>query len=128
MAKPDDTRITHVPANAKTGSTPTTSNTIPSDTELIHVLEALLAAARVRLANNKAKPLPPKSARAPTIKPRRRVTVRGGVIPGKPGSDANMPWIRLCGNWLVPVGFGLHKRVRVHVATDCLILIPEGVI
>jgi hypothetical protein len=139
MAKPDDTRIAPASKNAAPGSSsnriPGTSSshiaeTLPSLTPtpapnpttqhaaLIPVLEALLA----KLKAATAAPVPPKSARPPRIKPRRRVTV-GTSLP--PASDAHIPRIRLCGHWLVRAGFGLHTGVRVHVAQDCLILIPE---
>jgi hypothetical protein len=68
-------------------------------------------------------PVPPKSARPPQIKARRRVTVTASTAPDL---DGNTPWIRLCGHWLEPAGFAMHTRVRVHVAHGCLILVPEG--
>jgi hypothetical protein len=113
MAKPDDTRITHVPANANQSSIP-----IPATTHLTPILEALLA----RLANSKAAPVPPKFARPARIKPRRRVTVSASPTPA---GGANVPCIRLCGHWLTAAGFALHTPVRVHVAKGFLILIPE---
>ena len=124
MAKPDDTRNALVSANTSTSSsassridnTPTTA--ISDHAALIPVLEALLA----KLKAAKAGPVPPKHARPPRIKPRRRVTVSASV---SPDTGANIPQIRLCGHWLVTAGFGLHTRVRVHVAKDCLILKPE---
>ena len=132
MAKPDDTRNALVSANTSTSSsassrianTPAAPITTPATTAisdhaaLIPVLEALLA----RLKAAKAGPVPPKHARPPRIKPRRRVTVSASV---SPDTGANIPQIRLCGHWLVPAGFGLHTRVRVHVVKDCLILKPE---
>ena len=134
MAKPDDTRNALVSANTSTSSTassridntpavptttaPTTTTAISDHAALIPVLEALLA----KLKAAKAGPVPPKHARPPRIKPRRRVTVSASV---SPDTGANIPQIRLCGHWLVTAGFGLHTRVRVHVAKDCLILKPE---
>ena len=41
------------------------------------------------------------------------------------GQD-HTPWIRLCGHWLETAGFALHKRVDVHVAHGCVVLIPKG--
>ena len=128
MAKPDDTRITHVPANAGSGNTDNTGTTpsyitpIADSRALVALLEALLETARGKLASSEAAPLPPKSARPGLIKYRRRVTVSASVPPAC--ADA-IPWIRLCGHWLTQAGFGLHRRVRVHVVKDCLILIPE---
>ena len=124
MAKPDDTRIAHASANtnprSSTGSriadTPATPTAITDNAALIPVLEALLA----RLKASKAAPKPPKHARPPRIKPRRRVTVSISTT-----AAAHIPQIRLCGYWLVPAGFGPHTRVRVHVAKDCMILTPE---
>jgi Toxin SymE, type I toxin-antitoxin system len=133
MAKPDDTRNALVSANTRTSSNassridntsagPTTTapatTAISDHAALIPVLEALPA----KLKAAKAGPVPPKHARHPRIKPRRRVTVSASV---SPDTGANIPQIRLCGHWLVPAGFGLHTRVRVHVAKDCLILKPE---
>ncbi len=134
MAKPDDTRIALVFANTSTSSSATSgidntpaaapTTTAPATTAisdhaaLIPVLEALLA----KLKAAKAGPVPPKHARPPRIKPRRRVTVSASV---SPDTGANIPQIRLCGHWLVLAGFGPHTRVRVHVAKDCLILKPE---
>ena len=112
MAKPNDTRITHVPANAAQSTSLSTTPDLP------HLLEALIA----QLAASQAAPKPPKCARPPRIKPRRRVTVR--AWPG-PAVDASTPWIRLCGHWLTHAGFGLNKRVNVHVAKGFMLLIPE---
>ena len=128
MAKPDDTRNALVSANTSTSSNATSgidntpaaapTTAISDHAALIPVLEALLA----KLKAAKAGPVPPKHARPPRIKPRRRVTVSASV---SPDTGANIPQIRLCGHWLVTAGFGLHTRVRVHVAKDCLILKPE---
>lgn len=115
MAKPDDTRITHAPANANPSRTPS-NNPIPATSNLTAILEALLAS----LATSNATPPPPKFARPPRIKPRRRVTVTPAA-----NADAKLPWIRLCGNWLEPAGFAMHTRVRVHVAKGFMILIAE---
>ena len=112
MAKPNDTRITHVPTNAAQS---TTSSSTP---DLTLLLQALIA----QLAASQAAPKPPKSARPPRIKPRRRVTVRAHP---SPAADASTPWIRLCGHWLEPAGFTLNKRVNVHVAKGFMLLIPE---
>ncbi len=124
MAKPNDTRITHVPANANPSSrpsnTPGSSIPIPATSNLTVILEALLA----KQAADDAAPKPPKSARPPRIKPRRRVTVTPAPVPA-PASDANLPWIRLCGHWLTHAGFALHKRARVHVGKGFMILIAE---
>ena len=115
MAKPDDTRITHGPANADQGSN-TKATPIPPD--LTPILQALLA----REATRKPVPKPPKSARPPRIKPRRRVTVSTSAAPA---SDVAIPWLRLCGHWLVPAGFAPHTRVQVHVGKGVLILLAE---
>ncbi len=127
MAKPDDTWIAQASANtspssttasriADTPTTPATPSAITDNAALIPVLGALLA----KLKASKAAPKPPKHARPPRIKPRRRVTVSVS-----PTAAANIPQIRLCGYRLVPAGFGPHTRVRVHVAKDCMILTPE---
>ncbi len=120
MAKPNDTRITHAPANAASSSTPSTtpSTTSSSTPDLTLLLQALIT----QLAASKAAPKPPKSNRPPHIKPRRRATVR--AYPGS-AADASTPWIRLCGHWLEPAGFTLNKRVNVHVAKGFVLLIPE---
>jgi hypothetical protein len=112
MAKPNDTRITHAPANAA----PSNSSPTPADNNLTPILEALLA----KQANRPAAPIPPKSARPAQIKPRRRMTVTASH-----SGDASLPWIRLCGHWLTQAGFALHTRVRVHVAHGVLILTTE---
>ncbi len=112
MAKPDDTPVASASAN-------THPVAALGDAPLIQLLEAFLA----QLKAPKAAPVSSKSARAPHIKPRRRVTVGAGV---PPAIDAHIPRIRLCGHWLVRAGFGPHTRVRVHVANGCLILIPEA--
>lgn len=127
MAKPNDIRITPVPANAalSTTSGSTQSNTpgstivpIPATSNLTQILEALL----VRQAACAAAPKPPKHARPPRIKPRRRVKVTRNP---NPDADANLPWIRLCGHWLETAGFAMHKRARVHVGQGFMILIAE---
>jgi hypothetical protein len=123
MAKPDDTRYPHAPANANPGTTRSNNPgnnpgtiAIPATTNLTPILEALLA----RQTRSQAAPVPPRSARPARLKPRRRVTVSN-----QPALDAKLPWIRLCGHWLESAGFALHTRVRVHVAQGVLILIAE---
>ena len=121
MAKPDNTRIAPAPKNASTGSTPTGSITDtppPANAALIRVLEALIG----KLKTSNTDPVPPRHARLPHIKPRRRVTVSTGPLPA---TDDDIPRIRLCGHWLVRAGFGPRTRVRVHVAKDCMLLLPE---
>ena len=121
MAKPNDTRITHVPANAAQSTTSSTTSVTPSSsTPASNDLTILLQALIAQLAASQAAPKPPKPARPPRIKPRRRVTVTRN-----PDADANLPWIRLCGHWLETAGFALHKRARVHVAKGFMLLIPE---
>jgi hypothetical protein len=128
MAKPDDTRIAPASNNGHFATTPnrriaaaaaaTPAPAVsPTNAALIRVLEAVIG----KLQTSPAAPLPSKSARPARIKPRRRVTVGAS---DSPALDANIPRIKLCGNWLARAGFGLRTRVRVHVANGCLILIP----
>jgi Toxin SymE, type I toxin-antitoxin system len=117
MAKPNDTRITHAPANASEPADSSTRLTpITTSTDIPTILAALLA----RYQAIKALPKPPRHARPPHIRSRRYVTVTAGTNP-----QTSFPWIRLCGHWLEHAGFALHKRVRVHVCKGFIILIPE---
>ena len=129
MAKPNNTRIAPASKNASTGSTPTSSipdtppplithPISPANAALIRVLEALIG----KLKTSPPDPVPPRHARLPHIKPRRRVTVSTSPLPA---TDDDIPRIRLCGHWLVRAGFGPCTRVRVHVAKECMILLPE---
>lgn len=118
MANADDTRDALASTNPNR-STPTASS---STTALPPLPDALFKALLARQASAQPAPVPPKFSRQPMLKPRRRVTVSASVTPA---SDDDIPWIRLCGRWLAPAGFGLHTRVRVHVAQGMLILVPE---
>jgi hypothetical protein len=136
MAKPNDTRITHVPANhSNTNNTSNTSNTSNTNNKpgsatalpvlfepLIEtLLEALVETLRKR--QEQAAPVMPKSARRPRIRSRRHVTVGASF---SPDSIVEIPTLRMCGHWLVPAGFGLGTRAQVHVARGVLLLIAEG--
>ena len=120
MAKPNDTRIAR--ASNKPNPTNPTNLTTHRSTRLSPALIALLQALLANHASAPATPVPPKSARPPSIKPRRRVTVRASPAPAN-GPD--IPGIRLCGRWLAVAGFDVHTHVRVHVGQDIVILIPE---
>jgi Toxin SymE, type I toxin-antitoxin system len=37
----------------------------------------------------------------------------------------NVPYLRISGDWLSNAGFKVGKYVRVHVAEQCITLIPE---
>ncbi len=115
MAKPNDTRI----APASTNSHPSTT---PLPPELVALLQSLLA----RQASIEAAPKPPKPPKhccPARIRPRRRVTVGAGAAPA---SNPAVPRIHLSGHWLALAGFGVHTRVRIHVAHEIVILIPEA--
>ena len=117
MAKPNDTRNAHA-SNKPNPTLPTTHRTARLSPALIALLQTLLA----NHASAPATPVPPKSARPPSIKPRRRVRVSASPAPAN-GPD--IPWIRLCGRWLAVAGFDVHTHVRVHVGQGIVILIPE---
>ncbi len=114
MAKPNDTRIAHA-SNKPNCSTYHTTQLPPT---FIARLQTLLASQ----ASAAPTPVPPKSRRPARIKPRRRVTVRASPAHA---SVPAVPQIRLCGRWLEVAGFGVDTRVRVHVAHEIVILIPE---
>ncbi len=120
MAKPNDTRIAR--ASNKPNRTTPTNPTSHRSTRLPPPFIALLQTLLAHHASAPTTPVPPKSARPPSIKPRRRVTVSASPAPAN-GPD--IPWIRLCGRWLAVAGFDVHTHVRVHVAQDIVILIPE---
>ena len=120
MAKPDDTRIAQATANSNNTSSIISNITSGSTPELQRVLEALLETLHSRQASAKTAPKPPKSARRPRIKPRRRVTVSASL---SPETIVEIPIIRMCGHWLAHAGFGLGKRVQVHVAQGFMVLI-----
>ena len=110
MAKPNDTRIAH----ASTNPNHHTTQLPPS---IVTLLQTLLA------NHASAAPVPPKFRRPARIKPRRRLTVRASPAHA---SVPAVPQIRLCGRWLEVAGFGVDTRVRVHVAHEIMILIPEA--
>ena len=129
MAKPNDTRIAHASSNSNHSTDSTTDSTTASTThrthsttqlppELITLLQTLLA----NHASAAPAPVPPKYRRPPRIKPRRRLTVRASPTHA---SVPAVPQKRLCGRWLEVAGFGVDTRVRVHVAHEIVILIPE---
>ncbi len=113
MAKPNDTRI----APASTNPNHRTHSTTQLPPSIVALLQSLLASH----ASAPPAPVPPKSRRPARIKPRRRVTVRAS--PAVPA----VPQIRLCGRWLEVAGFGVDTRLRVHVAHEIVILMPEDV-
>ena len=119
MAKPNDTPIAQASANPDRSTQSSTPRTTQLPPTLVTLLQALLAAH----ASAAPAPVPPKYCRPPRIKPRRRVTVRASPAHA---SDQAIPQLRLCGRWLQVAGFGVQTRVRVHVAHEIMILIPEG--
>ncbi len=126
MAKPNHTRITHVPANpgSSTANTDNTGNTT-ADPSASAPLPPLVASFLEALRSRQAQvaPVLPKSARRPRIKPRRRVTVSASL---SPETIVEIPTIRMCGHWLAHAGFGVDKRVQVHVTPGVLVLVVEG--
>ena len=122
MAIADDTRIVPASATQTTATGQTGQNRAPQRNPHQQQIKALQAVLE-KLTQAPTAPVPPKSARPKRIKPRRRVTVTTSTAPA---GDDHTPWIRLCGHWLETAGFALHKRVDVHVAHGCVVLIPEG--
>ena len=130
MAKPNDTRFARPSANQSNNSSTATTGThavnpanpATPNTPRPSELEAVIATLRSRQARAEAVPKAPKSARRPHIKARRRVTVSASL---SAESMVEIPTIRLCGHWLVPAGFDIRSRVRVHVMQGALILLAE---
>ena len=116
MAKPNDTPI----APASTNPNHRTHSTTQLPPSIVALLQSLLASH----ASAPPAPVPPKYCRPARIKPRRRVTVRASPAHA---SDHAVPQIRLCGRWLAVAGFGVDTRLRVHVAHEIVILMPEDV-
>jgi len=44
-----------------------------------------------------------------------------------PQPRPKLPWIRLCGLWLLDAGFRPKSRVKVRVMKDCLVITCEEV-
>ncbi|MFZ6689302.1 SymE family type I addiction module toxin [Undibacterium sp. SXout11W] len=44
-----------------------------------------------------------------------------------PQPRPRLPWIRLCGLWLLDAGFTPKTRVRVRVMKDCLVITREEI-
>ncbi|TSJ59706.1 type I addiction module toxin, SymE family [Atlantibacter subterranea] len=57
-----------------------------------------------------------------TAKTQRRYTV--GYLPNH--GDTSTPTITLSGKWLREAGFDTGRGISVHIAGDCIVLIPDN--
>lgn len=147
MANPNDTREPLAPANTATpgdepatnqlraayGNTPTAQRTVFSEGQITGLVALTMEEAEAH-AKAEAKAQEAKRKRmSPFKRPKEKTTAKPGkpqtdrflTVTNMPGNFANMPWIRLAGQWLEQAGFSVRTRVRVHVEAGRLIITPE---
>jgi hypothetical protein len=147
MANANDTREPDAPANNATpgdqaaanqlraayGNATPAQRTVFADGQITGLVALTMEEAEAH-AKAEAKA---QEAKRKRMSPFKRPKEKAATKPGKPQTDrfltvttmpgnfANMPWIRLAGQWLAQAGFSVRTRVRVHVEAGRLIITPE---